>query len=86
MSKFMMNKMNQITFSQNILTEMIPIAKELDLSINQLLEQINQGKLTIVNTETLEDLIDFRDAILAESDPENQERVSWEDIKNNLGL
>lgn len=78
--------MNQITFSQNILTEMIPIAKELDLSVSQLLEQINQGKLTIIDTEKLEDLIDFRDTILAEYDSENQERVSWEDIKNNLGL
>jgi hypothetical protein len=78
--------MNQITFSQNIFAGMLQIAQELDLSVNQLLEQINQGKLTIINTEELEDLIDFRDAILAESDPENQERVSWEEVKNNLDL
>lgn len=65
---------------------MVKISQELNLSVNQLLEQINSGQLTIIKTEELEDLIDFRDAVLAESDLENQERVSWENIKQNLGL
>lgn len=67
--------MNPITLSQNNLTEMVKISQQLDLSINQLLEQINLGQLTIIKTEELEDLIDFRDAILAESDSENKERI-----------
>lgn len=78
--------MNPITLSQNNLIEMVKISQQLNLSINQLLEQINLGQLTIIKTEELEDLIDFRDTVLAESDPENQERVSWENVKHNLGL
>ena len=31
-------------------------------------------------------LQDVRDAIMAEKDPDNQERVSWEDIKQDLEL
>ncbi len=78
--------MNQVILSQDIFTGIVQIANELNLSVNQVLEQINQGKLTIINTEELEDLIDFRDAIIAENDPENQERISWEDVKKDLGL
>lgn len=78
--------MTPITLSPNILTGIDHIAQELNLSVNELLEQINQGKLTIIDTEELEDLIDFRDATIAELDPENQERISWEDVKKNLGL
>ncbi len=78
--------MTPITSSPNILTGIDNIAQELNLSVNELLEQINQGKLTIIDTEKLEDLIDFRDATIAELDPENQERISWEEVKKNLGL
>lgn len=78
--------MNQVILSQDIFTGIVQIANELNLSVNQVLEQINQGKLTIINTEELEDLIDFRDAIIAENDPENQERISWENVKKDLGL
>lgn len=78
--------MNQVILSQDVFTGIVQIANELNLSVNQVLEQINQGKLTIINTEELEDLIDFRDAILAESDPENQETIPWEEVKKDLGL
>ncbi len=78
--------MRQITVTPNILNGIDNIAHELNLSVNELLEQINQGKLTIIDTEELEDLIDFRDATIAELDPENQERISWEEVKKNLGL
>lgn len=78
--------MTEITLSPNILTGIDKIAQELNLFVNELLEQINQGKLTIIDTEELEDLIDFRDATIAESEPENQERISWEEVKKNLGL
>ncbi len=78
--------MTQITVTPNILNGIDNIAHELNLSVNELLEQINQGKLTIIDTEELEDLIDIRDATLAELDPENQERISWEEVKKNLGL
>jgi hypothetical protein len=78
--------MNQVIFSQDILTGIIIIANKFNLSVNEFLEQINQEKLTVIDTEELEDLIDFRDAIIAESDPENQERISWDEVKKDLGL
>jgi hypothetical protein len=34
----------------------------------------------------LEDLLDVRDAAIAESDPENQERIPWEMLKEALDL
>jgi hypothetical protein len=40
----------------------------------------------LINSEELEDLLDIRDAIISESDPENQERISWEDVKKELRL
>lgn len=78
--------MNNIALSETDLTEINQISQKLKLSVSELIDGINQGKLTIVSTEKLEDLMDLRDAILAESDPENQEKVSWENIKNKLGL
>ncbi len=78
--------MDQVILSQDIFAGIIEIAHKLNLSVNQVLEQINQGQLTIIETEELEDLIDFRDAIIAESDPENQETISWEEVKKDLAL
>ncbi|NCO74514.1 MAG: hypothetical protein GW795_13950 [Cyanobacteria bacterium] len=78
--------MNQVTLSENIFMGILQISQELNLSVNQLLEEINQGKLTVINTEELEDLIDFRDTVLAENNPKNDERISWEDVKKDLSL
>ncbi|MEA5510607.1 hypothetical protein VB715_12610 [Crocosphaera sp. UHCC 0190] len=78
--------MNQVTLSQDIITGITQLANQLNLSVDELLEQISQGKLTIIDTEELEDLLDVRDAIIAETDPDNQERISWEDVKQELGL
>jgi hypothetical protein len=78
--------MNQLTINQNILLGIEDIAKQFNLSVNELLEKISQGKLTIIDPEELEDLLDLKDAIQAENNPENDERVSWEVIKQNLNL
>ncbi|MEM8642921.1 MAG: hypothetical protein AAGG51_29510 [Cyanobacteria bacterium P01_G01_bin.54] len=66
--------------------ELANLADRFELSIADLLEQIIQGKLAIIDAEELEDLLDVRDAIAAEADPDNQERIDWEDIKQELGL
>ncbi len=76
--------MNQLQISQENLTRIEEIAQQFNLSVNELLEHISQGELTVIESEELEDLIDLQEAIAAENDPENQERVSWELIKNNL--
>jgi len=78
--------MNPILLSDEISEGISDLANQLNLSIDGLLEQIVKGKLAIVNAEELEDLLDVRDAMIAEADPENQERVSWETVKQNLGF
>ena len=78
--------MKQVTLSQDILIGISNLAKELNLSVDELLKQISQGKLTIIDTEELEDLLDIRDAIIAENDPNNQEKIAWEDVKKDLNL
>lgn len=40
----------------------------------------------IPDAEELEDYLDLRDALLAEADPENQEQIPWEQVKQELGL
>ena len=78
--------MIQVTLSQDILSGISKLADQFNLSVDELLQEISQGKLTVIDTETLEDLLDVRDAIIAEKDPDNHERVSWEDIKQDLEL
>ncbi len=78
--------MNQLTINQNILLGIEDIAKQFNLSVNELLEKISQGKLAIIDPEELEDLLDLKDAIQAENNPENEEKVFWEVIKQNLNL
>ena len=62
------------------------VAKKLNLSVSELFEQIGCGNLKIVDPEDLEDYLDLQDALEAEADPENQERVPWELVKQELGL
>jgi len=78
--------MNQILLSDETLEGMSKLANQLNLSLDNLFEQIVKGNLAIIDAEDLEDLLDVRDAMTAEANPENQERVSWENIKQNLGL
>lgn len=77
---------NSLTISPKIVTGIETVAQQFDLSVTELLERISQGKLTVIDPEELEDFIDLKDAIQAENDPENQERVSWDIIKRNLGI
>ncbi len=78
--------MTQVTISHDVLIGITNLANELNLSVNELLQQISQGKLTVIDAEELEDLLDIRDANIAENDPNNQERIAWEDVKKDLNL
>ena len=62
------------------------IASELGFSVSELLERLGRRNLAVVDPEELEDRLDLQDALVAEADPENQERISWEQIKQELGL
>jgi putative heme iron utilization protein len=76
--------MTQLTISQDIVISIENIANQFNLSVSELLEKISQGQLTIINSDELENLLDLRDAIEAENNPENQERIDWDVIKQNL--
>ncbi len=62
------------------------LAHKFNLSVNELFERVGGGQLAIVNPEDIEDCLDLQEAIEAENNPENQERVSWEEVKQKLGL
>jgi hypothetical protein len=78
--------MNQILLSDETLQGISSLANQLNLSLDGLFEQIVNGNLAVIDAEELEDLLDVRDAMMAEADPQNKERVSWENVKQNLGL
>jgi hypothetical protein len=78
--------MNQILLSDETLQGISSLANQLNLSLDGLLEQIVNGNLAVIDAEELEDLLDVRDAMMAEADPQNKERVSWENVKQSLGL
>lgn len=62
------------------------IAEKYNLSVSELLEQVGSRQLAVVNLEELEDYLDLQDAIAAEANPENQKRIPWEQVKQELGL
>lgn len=78
--------MSLLSISQDVLAGLETLAQQFNLSTEEFLSGISQGKLAIIDAEELEDLLDVRDAVLAESDPENQERVPWEQVKQELDL
>ncbi|NJL86267.1 MAG: hypothetical protein HC886_10220 [Leptolyngbyaceae cyanobacterium SM1_1_3] len=78
--------MSSLTVSSEVLAGISSLAQQFNLSIEELLIWISQGKLVVIDAEELEDLLDVRDAVSAESDPENQERVPWEVVKQKLEL
>ena len=47
--------MIQVTLSQDILSGISKLADQFNLSVDELLQEISQGKLTVIDTETLED-------------------------------
>jgi len=78
--------MSSLTVSSEVLAGISALAQQFNLSIEELLIWISQGKLAVIDAEELEDLLDVRDAISAEADPENQERVPWAAVKQELDL
>ena len=78
--------MNQTQVPIETLANISNISKQLNLSLNDFLEKIIQGQLAVVDAEELEDLLDVRDAIAAEADPINQERVSLATVKRELAI
>jgi hypothetical protein len=78
--------MSSLSISSEVLAGIRTLAQQFNVSSEEFLSWIVQGKLAIIDAEELEDLLDVKDSILAESDPENQERVAWEEIKQELDL
>ena len=78
--------MSSLSVPGEVVAGITALAQRFNLSFEELLTGISQGKLAIIDADELEDLLDVRDAVMAESDPENQERVSWEEVKRELEL
>ncbi|ANV91250.1 hypothetical protein [Picosynechococcus sp. PCC 8807] len=78
--------MTSLQISAESLQGISTLAAQLNLSVDDFFKQIIQGKLAIIDAEELEDLLDVHDAIAAETNPENQERISLETVKQELGL
>lgn len=76
----------EITLTQEAWAELENIAKKFNLPVSELFEQVGGNKFPIVDLEDLEDYLDVRDALEAEANPENQERIPWEQVKQELGL
>jgi hypothetical protein len=56
-------------------------------SISELLEKLGRKQLTVVDLEALEDLLDLKEAMQAEAEPENQgASIPWEQVKQEAGL
>jgi hypothetical protein len=78
--------MSSLTVSSEVLSGISALAQRFNLTIEELLTWISQGKLAIIDADELEDLLDVRDVVIAEFDPEHQEHVPWEAVKQELGL
>ncbi len=72
----------EITLTQEAWTGVETIAAKFNLSVSELFEKVGCKILAIVDPEDLEDYLDLQDALEAESDPENQERIPWKLNKN----
>lgn len=57
-----------------------------NLLVSELLEHVGSRQLAVIDIEELEDYLDLQDAIAAEANPENQERIPWEQVKQQLAL
>lgn len=77
---------NEIDLSQEAWAGIHKIADRFNLSVVELLESLGQGTLIIINPDDLEDYLDVQESRMLESLPENQQRIPWEQIKQELGL
>lgn len=78
--------MTTFPISSEVLAGIAGLAQQFNLSTEELLTQISQGQLAIIDADELEDLRDLNDALSAELEPENQQRIPWEAVKQELAL
>jgi hypothetical protein len=81
-----LNQVGNLTLSNEGWAGIQQIAAQFNLSVSELLEQLGCGSLVVIKAETLEDYLDLQDALAAEADPQNQARIPWEQIQQELGL
>lgn len=75
-----------VQLSKKTWEEIQEVARQYQFSVAELLEKIGQKELTVIAPEELEDYLDLQEALQAEADEENKERIPWEQIKQELGL
>lgn len=78
--------MSSLSISSEVLADITSIAQRFNLSPEALLTQISEGLFAIIDADDLEDLLDVNDALSAELEPENQQRISWTVVQQELDL
>jgi len=64
------------------------IAADFDLSVSELINYLEQGKLAIIDPEVLEDWLDLTEArnAIAESIANGEKPIPWEEVEKELSL
>ena len=64
------------------------IAADFDLSVSELMNQLEQGNLTIIDPEVLEDCLDLAEArnAIAESIVKGETPIAWEEVEKELSI
>lgn len=64
------------------------IVADFDLSVSELINYLEQGKLAIIDPEVLEDWLDLTEArnVIAESIANGEKPIPWEEVEKELSL
>lgn len=64
------------------------IAADFGLSVSELMNHLEQGKLAIIDPEVLEDWLDLAEArnAIAESIANGEKPISWEEVEKELSI
>lgn len=64
------------------------VAADFDLSVSELMNYLEQGKLAIIDPEVLEDYLDLAEArnAIAESIAKGEKPIPWEEVEKELSM
>jgi len=78
--------MSSLSISSEVLVGIETLAQQFNISPEELLTRNSQGQLAIIDADELEDLLDINDALSAEVEPANQQRIPWAVVQQELDL
>jgi len=64
------------------------IVADFDLSVSELINYLEQGKLAIIDPEVLEDWLDLAEArnVITESIANREKPIPWEEVEKELSI